>query len=156
MMRTLILGLGNPILRDDGVGLRVAEALRPRLAGRTGVTVEVDTWGGLRLMERMVGYDRVVVIDAARSGAPPGTIRRLAPGDMPTQRTASAHDLDLPSALALGRKAGALLPQDDDILILGVEAADVLTFGEELTPEVAAAVPAAADAVMASLGAETT
>jgi hypothetical protein len=61
-MKTLILGLGNPILRDDGVGLRVAQALRPMLAEAHGVEVDENTWGGLRLMERLVGYDRVIVV----------------------------------------------------------------------------------------------
>ena len=74
-----------------------------------------DYWGGLRLMEQMVGYDRAIVIDAIRSGAPPGTIHRLATGDMPTQRSASSHDMNLPTALALGRQAGLRLPEDQDI-----------------------------------------
>lgn len=83
-MSTLIIGLGNPLVTDDSVGLRVAAELRTRLAGRADVEVAEDYWGGLRLMEQMVGYDRAIVVDAICSGAPPGTIHHLGPGDIPT------------------------------------------------------------------------
>lgn len=144
---TLVLGLGNPILTDDSVGLRVAALLQPQLAGHPGVTVAEDCWGGLRLMERLVGFYQAVVIDAIQSGAPPGTIHRLTPHDLPTQHSASAHDVNLPTALAFGRKMGLVLPPDDRLVLVGVEAADILTFGETCTPEVEAAIPQAVEAV---------
>ena len=146
--KTLVLGLGNPIVSDDSVGLRVATELRPVLADRVGVEVDVDYWGGLRLMERMIGYDRAVVIDAIQTGAPPGTIHRLRPADLPTQRSASAHDANLPTALALGRQAGMHLPPDEAVALVAVEAADILNFGEQLTPEVEAAIPRAVQLVL--------
>ncbi len=83
-MKTLILGLGNPLVSDDSVGLRVADELKMRLAGRADVEVSEDYWGGLRLMERMIGFDRAVVVDAIQTGAPPGTIHLLAADGMPT------------------------------------------------------------------------
>jgi len=151
MRRTLVIGLGNPLLRDDSVGLRVIAALKPRLEGRPDVELAEDYRGGLRLMERMIGFDRALVIDAICSGAPPGTIHRLSPEAVPTQHSASPHDLNLPTALELGRQAGALLPASADILIVAVEAVDVTTFGETLTPEVEAAVPLAVQAVLQAL-----
>ena len=145
-MKTLILGLGNPLITDDSVGLRVAAELRRILAGRPGVDVDEDYWGGLRLMERMAGYDRAIIVDAIATGAPPGTIHHLAPGSMATQRSASAHDVNLPTALALGRQAGLQLPADELILLVGIEAEDILTFGERCTPAVEAAIgPAVRD-----------
>lgn len=150
-MKTLILGLGNPLITDDSVGLRVAAELRGRLADRKDVEVDEDYWGGLRLMERMVGYDRAIVIDAIQTGAPPGTIHHLRVSSMPTQRSASAHDVNLPTALALGRQAGEKLPADEDILLVGIEADDILTFGEECTPPVQAAIPLAVAAVLEAL-----
>lgn len=146
--RTLIVGLGNPLLGDDSIGLRVAAELRPRLEGLPGVEVAEDYHGGLRLMERMVGFDRVVVVDAMVSGAAPGTLHELRPDGRPTRRSASSHDVDLSTALALGRRAGAALPQDDAIALLGIEAVEVETFGETLTPAVAAAVPLAVERVL--------
>ncbi len=147
-MRTLVLGLGNPIVSDDSVGLRVAAELRSHLGGADGVEVDEDYWGGLRLMERMIGYDRAVVIDAIQTGAPPGTIHRLQVDDLPTQRSASAHDANLPTALALGRQAGMHLPPDDAVALVGIEAVDILNFGERLTPEVEAAIPRAVALVL--------
>ena len=153
-MKTLVLGLGNPLVRDDSVGLRVVAELRPRLAGCGDIEVDEDYWGGLRLMERMVGYQRVIVIDAILTGAAPGTIHRLSPGDVATQRSASSHDMNLPTALVFGRQAGLNLPEDRNILLVGVEAEDILTFGETCTPAVAAAVPRAVAEVLEVLAME--
>jgi hydrogenase maturation protease len=147
-MKILVLGLGNPVVTDDSVGLRVAAELKPRLADRPNVVVSEDYWGGLRLMERMAGFDRAVVIDAICTGAPPGTIHRLTPGSIPTQRSASTHDVNLTTALALGRTAGLHLPRDEDILLVGVEAEDILSFGEQCTPAVAAAIAPAVEEVV--------
>ncbi len=75
--KTLIIGLGNPLISDDSVGLRVARRLRDVLRHRNDIEVTEDYWGGLRLMERMIGFDRAIVIDAICSGAAPGTIPHL-------------------------------------------------------------------------------
>jgi hydrogenase maturation protease len=147
-MKILVLGLGNPLVTDDSVGLRVAAELKPRLADRPEVVVSEDYWGGLRLMERMAGFDRAIVIDAICTGAPPGTIHRLTPGSIPTQRSASTHDVNLTTALALVRTAGLHLPRDEDILLVGVEAEDILSFGEQCTPAVAAAIAPAVEEVV--------
>jgi hydrogenase maturation protease len=154
-MTTLVLGLGNPILRDDAVGLLVAERLKPLLADQSDIEVGVDYWGGLRLMERMVGFDRAIVIDAIRSGAEPGTLQILSPGELPTQRSSSAHDVNLLTALKLGRQAGAVLPVNERITLLAIEAVDTTNFGEELTPEVAAAIPEAIQTVLKMLDLKT-
>ncbi len=153
-MRTLILGLGNPLLKDDSVGLRVADELQSLLAGRPDVEVVQDYWGGLRLMERMVGYDRAIIVDAICSGAEPGTIHMLTPADIPTQRSASAHDVNLATALQFGRLAGASLPPMENILLVAVEAGDVQTFDESLTPQVEAALPEAVETVVRALDRE--
>ena len=147
-MKTLIIGLGNPIVTDDSVGLRVAQELERRLAGRDDVEVVEDCWGGLKLMERMIGYQRAIVVDAICTGAAPGTIHHLRPGQLDTQRSASAHDVNLPTALEFGRKAGMELPSEDAIQLVGIEAADILNFGEQCTPEVEAAIPRAVEDVL--------
>ena len=150
-MKTLVLGLGNPLVRDDAVGLLIAERLRPLLADHTDIEVDVDYWGGLRLMERMVGYERAFVIDAIQSGAEPGTLLILSPGELPTQRSASAHDVNLLTALELGRQAGAELPSNESITLIAIECVDTINFGEELTPEVEAAIPKAVETVLQML-----
>ena len=150
-MKTLILGLGNPLVTDDSVGLRVAAEVKARVVDRPDVEVGEDYWGGLRLMERMEGYEAAIVIDAICTGAPPGTIHRLGVHSIPTQRSASAHDVNLPTALQLGRQAGVALPSDEKILLVGIEAADILSFGEECTPAVRAAIVPAVREVMEAL-----
>jgi len=147
-MKTLILGLGNPLITDDSVGLRVAEELKPRLAERTDIEVSEDYWGGLRLMERMIGFDRAIVIDAIQTGAAPGTIHQLTPDGIPTQRSASAHDVNLSTALEFGRQAGMHLPKNRHIQLVAIEAQDILTFGEQCTPSVQAAIPQAVEVVL--------
>jgi hydrogenase maturation protease len=149
----LVIGLGNPLITDDSVGLRVIEHLKPLLAHRTDIEVSEDYWGGLRLMERMIGFDRAIVVDAIQTGAEPGTIHELLPDGIATQRSASAHDVNLATALQFGRQAGAHLPDNDHIRLIGIEAQDILNFGEECTPEVAAAVPKAVEAVMQAIAA---
>ena len=153
-MKILVLGLGNPLVCDDSVGLRVASRLAARLADRPEIDVSEDHWGGLRLMERMVGYDRVIVIDAICTGAPPGTLHRLNPASIPTQKSASAHDVNLPTALAFGRQGGLRLPRDEDIQLVGIEAEDVLTFCERCTPAVEAAIEPAVAEVLRMLAGE--
>ena len=67
---------------------------------------------------------------------------------MPTQRSASAHDVNLSTALALGRRTGAYLPADENIRLVGIEAEDVVNFGDQCTPAVEAAIPRAVDEVI--------
>jgi hydrogenase maturation protease len=107
---TLVVGLGNPILGDDGVGWRVAERVLGRLDD-PDVAVLCLSLGGLALMEHLVGYRRVMIVDAMATGAPAGTLHWLdAPdrGELGVQHTASVHDLSLASALAMGRELGLI------------------------------------------------
>jgi hydrogenase maturation protease len=155
-MSTLILGLGNSILSDDAVGPRVAEGVRAALAGRPGPQPVVETVavGGLALMEALVGYERVVLIDALwRPGWPVGSLHRLSLADLetlcPTARSVSPHDTSLAVALQLGRQLGLALPET--IIIYAVAVTNILDFGEEPTPAVAAAIPVAVAAVLSEL-----
>lgn len=150
-MKTLIIGLGNPLLRDDSVGLRLIQELKGFLADDPNIEMIEDYWGGLRLMEQMVGYDRAIILDAICTGATPGTIHLLSPEDIPTQRSASAHDVNLPTALEFGRQAGAHLPTSENILLVGIEAADIQTFDENLSSEVEAALPEVVNQILSAL-----
>ena len=142
-MRTIVVGLGNPILSDDSVGIKAAALARELLAGRPGVEVVEAYAGGLRLMEALAGYDRAVIVDAVKTGdAPPGTLLLFRAGEgAGTRNLLCAHDSDLETSLRVGRELGLRLPGEIDII--GIEAADVETFSEELSPGVRAALPAA-------------
>jgi hydrogenase maturation protease len=150
-VKALVLGLGNSLRRDDAVGLKVAGALAKTLADNAEIEVAEDTCGGLRLMERMVGYDRAVIIDAAELGKPPGVVSVLSPEDLPTHNGACAHDADLLTALRLGRKLGAELPSDRNIRLVAIQAADEEGFGLCCSSDVERAIPEAHDTALAVL-----
>ena len=157
-LQTLVLGLGNPILTDDGVGIHVTRAVVSRLMSHPdlaeGIRFAEASVGGLRLLEVLTGYDRVILVDAIQTpDGLPGDICQLSPGDVRSSLHAgSTHDLSLQGALAWGRQTGMALPDDDGIRIVAVETRDVLTFGESCTPEVATAVPRAVELVLGMLG----
>ena len=153
-MKTLIIGLGNPLLRDDSIGLRVAQELRVQLADQPEIEIREDYWGGLRLMESMIGYDRVIIVDGIQTEKEPGTIHLLSANDIPTQRSASAHDVNLPTALEFGRRAGAQLPLENEIILIGIEVADVQTFDETLSPELERTLPYAVEVVLSIMEGE--
>ena len=152
--KTLVVGLGNPILGDDGIGWRVAEVVSESISSDNGQAqhIEVACFAlcGLSLMEQLVGYERVIVIDSiqTRDGRP-GQVYRLALDDLPdfsTGHTTAAHDTSLQTAMRLGRTMGIELP--DDVSVVGIEAKHVYDFSEELSPAVAAAIPEAVCAVL--------
>jgi hydrogenase maturation protease len=156
-MKTIIVGLGNPLLGDDGVGWKVAEEVKKNLGGDSTVEVECYSLSGLSLMEQLIGYERVILIDSLNTG-------RHAQGEVVTftldmledltyGHSASAHDASLKTALAAGRTMGEQLPSDKDIYVVAVEARHVYDFSEELSPEVAASVPVAVQKVVDLLAA---
>jgi hydrogenase maturation protease len=154
-MKTLVIGLGNPILKDDGVGIYTARVVRAVLPPAAEVDVVELAVGGLALMEAMIGYERAILIDAlwTMPGEHAGEIVEFDAGDLPeTLNTRSAHDADLPTALRTGRRLGAQLPAQKNIQIVAIRAEDVLTFGETPNPHVAAAIPEAAFRVLTRLG----
>jgi hydrogenase maturation protease len=142
---TLVVGLGNPILGDDGVGWQVVEAVRAGL-GDPAVRVECLSLGGLSLMERLIGYERAIIVDALQNVAGAvGDVFCLPLAALPDPaggHTTAAHDTSLQTALRLGRAMGAALPAE--ITVVGIKAERVYDFGETLSPAVAAAVPVAA------------
>jgi hydrogenase maturation protease len=129
-MRTLILGLGNPILSDDGIGLSIAQ----RLEGRwSGVDVTTTTIVGLGLLDLVKGYDKVFLIDACiRQGRHPGKVIKLAKGDG-ALHLFSSHGLDFFQLLRLGKSFGYKMPDVGGIY--GVEIGDDVSFGEEISAE---------------------
>jgi hydrogenase maturation protease len=149
--KTLILGLGNPILGDDGVGWRVAEAVQTRLSIiNTPVEVDFASLGGLSLMERMLGYERVILVDCLETGSAPfGTVESFPLSELADPsagHSASAHDTSLITALQTAQSMGADVPSRVDVVT--VEAKTSVDFSEQLSPEIAAAVPVATAAVI--------
>ncbi len=143
-MKTLILGIGNAALCDDGVGIRVAAEVGKRISD-PGITVAEACDGGLALLEAFLGYDHVLLIDAIQTrGGIPGNIYELSPDDLLSARhLSSPHQVDFATALELGKTLG--LPMPSRIDIVAVEAGDVTTFLDRCTPEVEKAIPVAVE-----------
>jgi hydrogenase maturation protease len=154
-MKTFIIGLGNPILGDDGVGWRVAENIAKLTANQPDVEIDCVSLGGLSLMERLTGSERTILIDAIFTGKKPvGSISQLTLNDLPdltAGHSASVHDTSLRNALKVGRSMSIPLPKDENVIIIAIEAKNVYDFTEELSPAVAAAVPQAAKIILGLL-----
>lgn len=152
--RTLVVGLGNPILSDDGVGVSVAREVRERLPDNSTVDVCELSVGGLRLMEAMVGYERVILVDAlALEGGLPGEVTRLTEAQLrelsATSHSTCVHDMSVVTALDVGRRLELELPTE--LVIFGIGVENVTCFSTEPTPAVSEAIPKAVEAVLAEL-----
>ncbi len=145
----VIVGLGNEIASDDGVGLFAADALAVRFSDRDDVEVIALPWAGFALLDVLRDRKRAVLIDSLATGArPPGTVVRLDEGDFGgSVRLNSFHDINYPTVMALGRSMGWEMPEK--VAIWGIETAITDEFGEELTPNVAHAVGVVANQVVA-------
>ncbi len=149
--RALVLGLGNPILRDDAGGLLVARAVRDRCRAMPEVEVREACVAGFDLLDILSGFERAVIVDAIETGGEPGTVHRLEASRLPTTgRLAASHEIGLAEALALGRLLS--LPMPATTTIVAIEVADARSFGECPTPAVVASVATAADEVMSAVG----
>jgi hydrogenase maturation protease len=149
VMKTIVIGLGNPILGDDGVGWKVAEKIEQQLCHDQSVVVECLSLGGISLMEHLIGYQRAILIDAFNLDEPLGSILILKLSELPNYsafHVTSVHDTSLQNAIELGRSMGAELP--DDVTVVGISTKPIYDFGESLSPQVAAAVSQAAQIVL--------
>jgi hydrogenase maturation protease len=153
MTKTLVAGLGNPILQDDGVGWKVAEIVSKHVnLTQSSTVVERYALAGISLMEQMMGFERVILIDSLNTGkfaqgeVVTFTLDSLA--DLTVGHSASAHDLSLKKALEMGRNMNVSLPADCNVFVVAIEAAHVYEFGENLSPSIEAAVPIAVQQVL--------
>jgi hydrogenase maturation protease len=133
---TIVIGLGNLLRADDGVGAHVVRRMAEELPGVEAVDLSTSD---IDILDHIRGRDRVFIVDAIVTGAEPGTIRRLEPGELDTADFLS-HGMNLSSVLRLGSE---LYPDEmpGEVIILAVEAEDISSFTEQLTEKVASAVP---------------
>ena len=149
-MKTLVLGLGNPILSDDGAGIRIAQEVGKQL-NDPQTTVSETSAAGLSLLDSIVGYDKVIIIDAIQTKkGQAGQIYRMKSEDFSfAKHFSSPHQTNLVTALELGKMLGLVMPQE--ITIFAVEAKDIASFSEKCTPEVERAIPKAVKMVLEEL-----
>jgi hydrogenase maturation protease len=140
--RTVVLGLGNPVLSDDGVGLAVAAELKRLLAEAPvrGVDVLASTRAGFELIDLLRGYTRAIIVDCIVLPEPqPGRVCRLTLDDVSgCARLVNAHEMNVGTAFRLAERMG--IPMPVEVEIIAVEAGDTSTIVEGLTPAVQATV----------------
>ncbi len=151
-MKSLVLGIGNTILGDDGVGVYAAQALEERLHDEA-ITVKDIGVDGLNLLEHILGYDRLVVIDAIiTEGGKPGAIYRLTPQTMPASQGTglSPHHFNLATTLEIGDR---LFPDEmpREVIVFAVEVKQVKDITEKMTPAVRKALPRVIEMVLEEL-----
>jgi hydrogenase maturation protease len=145
--KILIIGVGNLILQDEGIGVHAVREL-----GKLALPPHVEVIdGGTALMELLPVIreaERIIVIDALRGGEEPGTIYRLSPEDLmiDAERPLSLHQVGLLEVLGMARQLGGAAA----VVIIGVEPEEI-AWGMELTPAVAAKLPQVIEAVLSEL-----
>ena len=148
MRQTLIIGIGSP-QGDDRAGWKAVECLANRAdvrAAGDALALEVLDRPGATLIARWRGADKVVLIDAVRSGAPAGTLHRLGAGDLcSSESVRTSHGFGLSETIRLAAVLGALPAH---VVILGIESSCGESQGEELSAEVLGALPELVEAVV--------
>jgi hydrogenase maturation protease len=137
-MKTLILGIGNPIVTDDGVGIKIAQ----RIKEESPETEVIETSeAGIALLDHVSDYDKLIIIDSIKTGkGKAGELYKLKLADLnPTANLFSSHGIDIPTAFKLGEELGHKIPKL--ISIYAVEINDNTTFGEKCTQEVEERIP---------------
>ncbi|MDO9578076.1 MAG: hydrogenase maturation protease [Candidatus Cloacimonadales bacterium] len=137
-MKTLVLGLGNTILSDDGVGIHIAFEIEKKCKN---IDVLEASAAGFRVIDEIIGYEKLILIDSIKTGkAEPGELHRFTFAEFSrTMHHSSPHDISLFEAFDIMKKEKADLPTD--IKVYAVEVTDTSTFSESCTDEVAKAIP---------------
>ena len=135
MKKNLVLGIGNDILTDDGIGPKIVNDLKT-LERSPELIFETTTLGGLEILEIIKEYKKVIIIDAIRTiDGNPGEIFFFTPDDFKeTLHLSNLHDINFLTALELGKKLGIPLPEE--IHIIAIEIVEDQVFGTSFTPAI--------------------
>jgi hydrogenase maturation protease len=146
----LVLGIGNTMLTDEGIGVRVAEKM---MKMSLPPEVEVMDGGikGLDLLYFIEGRKKVIVVDAVKAGAPSGTLFRFTDNDLAAKKgiMRSAHGIDFSDVIAVARFTGT---KPAEVIFLGIEPED-LSVSMELSPKIEEMIPVLINLVMKEIDA---
>jgi hydrogenase maturation protease len=147
--RILVMGVGNPLMRDEGIGPRVIELLRSTYTFPANVEVVDAGTMGLMILDLLRGIDRLIVVDAVKdTGHEPGTVLLLSPEDLAENQVMhSLHDMRLVDVL----QNAALLDCTPSTVVVGVQIESIVQWVVELSPRAEAALPVAVVAVLDQL-----
>jgi hydrogenase maturation protease len=143
-MKIIVIGLGNPVLTDDAVGIRISELLETELPEipfpeNTEVSVTRNESGGWDILDLVIGFDVMILIDALiDKSLKPGELRWCPEKVFTSIRLSGVHSMDVFSAIEYGKSLNGKVPEK--IVVLGVGVEDVHTFSETCTPAVEAAI----------------
>jgi len=132
MKPILIICLGNPLMRDEGIGIRLASELSVHLTDNPDVEILDLGTGGLSVIHAMEGREKIIFVDCAIMGKAPGFINRFTPVQVRSKKIRmrySLHEGDLLNTIELSRRLGKC---PDDIVIFGIEPEEI-AHGEGLT-----------------------
>lgn len=144
--RCLLLGLGNDILTDDGIGLLVVRQLRTELANHPSLVIRETSEMGLALLDFITGYSAVLIVDSIQTGhAPPGFVHELDASSLQQLTGRTPHFLGVGETLALGRSLGLSMP--GQVKIFAIEVEDPFTLSTKMSPNLQTAWPAIVERV---------
>ncbi|MCX7973535.1 MAG: hydrogenase maturation protease [Candidatus Aminicenantes bacterium] len=161
-MRTLVLGLGNELYGDDGVGIYIIEDLKNELIGEEKYSAVypgpdgpiefiASNSTGLALLDLILGYDRLIIIDTIKVDHPQtGRVSILKEEDLRAIPGPSPHYLSFPQILQIGRAAG--LPVPRELTIVAIESKNIACLGEKLSAEMKASFPKILNLIKSLLG----
>jgi len=150
-MKTIVLGVGNLILGDDGVGIHVVNELKKTIQD-SNITIDEAITGGMNLLDLILNYEKAIIIDAVKSETEEaGTVKRIPIKDFNTMHSCNPHDVSLIEAIKMAKKLGETkIPKE--IIIIGIMMKEIpCEFGEKLSKNIAAAVPRAVEMTLNEL-----
>jgi hydrogenase maturation protease len=142
MVRTIVVGVGNPLLGDDGVGILVVKELRKR-AAKMDIVIEEAYTGGLNLLDIIVGYDWAIIVDAiAIPEKKVGEVMLLDPRSIDSAHSSNPHNVSFIEALDLSQRIREwAVPERIDLVAINIRPS--LDFSSTLSKEVEGAIPKA-------------
>ncbi|MFQ6084028.1 MAG: hydrogenase maturation protease [Candidatus Aminicenantia bacterium] len=151
-MKILVLGLGNTLFGDDGVGIHTVRKLKQEAVSRkaedllSGIDLAETSVSGLALLDIVTGYDRLILIDTIKKENPePGKIRLFDIKDLRHIPGPSPHYVSFPQIFSLGKKAGLKMPSI--VKIIAIEAKNIYNLEEGLSVKVERAIPRVIDEI---------
>jgi len=144
-MKTIVIGVGNPILKDDGIGIHVANQLK-QLVNHPDITIDEAMTGGMNLLDLILGYNEAIIIDAVNiKNANDGEVKRFHLTDFSSVHSNNPHDVTLLEAIKLAEHLGEKrIP--NEIIIIGIVLKKIpYVFGDQLSSKIAAAIPKAVE-----------
>lgn len=150
-MKTLIIGIGNPILGDDGIGIQIVQQLKEKIT-RKNIFFDEAMTGGMNLLDLIKGFDKAILVDTIYDMKSSfGSVKRFTIDESSTVHSCNPHDVSLPEAITLAKKLGEQqIPKD--IIIIGIVLHETpCEFTEKISPEIKQAIPTATNMILTEI-----